>query len=126
MNLISDLGNELAFAILIEKKHSEKISSDDILPLIKRLKDALQAISSKNPRAIRKFRNSSNSKLREVSSPLYPSFPNSIKIPLLSLKPDSGKIFGKLCPDDFILVELFCSFYCLSVEFCVDLNKLCR
>jgi hypothetical protein len=47
MNLMSDLGNELALAVLIEKKHSEKISSKDILPLIKRLKDALQAISSK-------------------------------------------------------------------------------
>lgn len=45
MNLISDLGSELALAVLIEKRHSEKISSDDILPLIERLKNALQPVS---------------------------------------------------------------------------------
>lgn len=47
MNLISDLESELAYAVLIEKKHSEKISSEDVLPLIKRLNDALESISSK-------------------------------------------------------------------------------
>lgn len=42
MNLINELGNELAVSILVEKKHSEKISSKDVLPLIKRIKDASQ------------------------------------------------------------------------------------
>ena len=47
MNLISDLESELAYAVLIEKKHSEKISSEEVLPLIKRLNDALESVSAK-------------------------------------------------------------------------------
>ena len=45
MNLINDLGGELAYAVLVEKRNSEKIHSEDILPLINRLNDALEAIS---------------------------------------------------------------------------------
>jgi hypothetical protein len=45
MNLISDLESELALAVLIEKKHSEKINSEEILPLIKRLNAALESVS---------------------------------------------------------------------------------
>ena len=47
MNLISDLESELAYAVLIEKKHAEKISSEEVLPLIKRLNDALESVSAK-------------------------------------------------------------------------------
>lgn len=45
MNLINDLDTEIAFAVLIEKKHNEKIESKDILPLIGRLNKALEQIS---------------------------------------------------------------------------------
>lgn len=48
MNLISDLESELAYAVLIEKKHADKIGSKDILPLIERLNDALASVSSKD------------------------------------------------------------------------------
>lgn len=46
MNLINDLGNELAHAVLVEKKHREKISSKDVLPLISRIADALEPSSN--------------------------------------------------------------------------------
>lgn len=45
MNLINDLGSEIALAFLIEKRNSERISSADILPLIKRINDVLEPIS---------------------------------------------------------------------------------
>ena len=44
MNLIDELGSELALAVLVEKKHAEKIKSGEVLPLISRVKDALQMI----------------------------------------------------------------------------------
>ncbi len=44
MNLINDLDTEIAFAVLFEKKHNEKIASKDILPLIGRLNKALEEI----------------------------------------------------------------------------------
>ena len=44
MNLIHELGSELAVAVLVEKKHAEKISSGEVVPLISRIKDALQMI----------------------------------------------------------------------------------
>lgn len=46
MNLIDDLGNDLAFAFLVEKKHVEKIDSKEVVILIKRIKDVLKPISS--------------------------------------------------------------------------------
>ena len=46
MNLINDLGSELAQAVLVEKKHREKISSKDVLPLISRIADALEPSST--------------------------------------------------------------------------------
>lgn len=45
MNLINDLDTEIAFAVLVEKKHNEKIESKDILPLLGRLNKALEEIS---------------------------------------------------------------------------------
>ena len=47
MNLINDLDTEIAFAVLFEKKHQEKLKSKDILPLIGRLNKALEEISEK-------------------------------------------------------------------------------
>ncbi len=44
MNLITDLGAEIVFAVLVEKKHNEKISTKDVLPLIGRLNEALDQI----------------------------------------------------------------------------------
>lgn len=46
MDMINDLGCELAFAVLIEKKHREKIESTDVLPLISKIKEALRAVSA--------------------------------------------------------------------------------
>lgn len=48
MDLINDLGCELAFAVLVEKKYNEKIQLKDILPLIGRIENALQSISETN------------------------------------------------------------------------------
>jgi hypothetical protein len=48
MNLINDLDTEIAFAVLVDKKHNEKIESKDILSLIGRLNKALEEISEEN------------------------------------------------------------------------------
>lgn len=45
MNLINDLGDEVAFAVLVEKRHLERIDSGDVLPLISRIKEVLQTVS---------------------------------------------------------------------------------
>ncbi len=45
MNLINDLDTEIAFAVLFEKRHTGKIKSQDILPLIGRLNKVLKQIS---------------------------------------------------------------------------------
>ena len=46
MNLINDLGDEVAFAVLVEKRHLERINSGDVLPLISRIKEVLQTVSA--------------------------------------------------------------------------------
>ena len=46
MNLINDLGDEVAFAVLVEKKHLGKIDSGDVLPLICRIREVLQTVSA--------------------------------------------------------------------------------
>lgn len=48
MNLIHDLGSELALAVLVNKKHQEKIGSKDILPLIGKLENALKDTAARN------------------------------------------------------------------------------
>ena len=45
MNLINDLDTDIAFAVLVDKKHDQKIESKDILSLIGRLNKALEQIS---------------------------------------------------------------------------------
>lgn len=45
MNFINDPDTEIAFAVLVGKKHKEKIESKDVLPLIGRLDKALEEIS---------------------------------------------------------------------------------
>ena len=46
MNLIDELGNELALTFLVEKKFTEKIESTDVPSLIDKIKDILQSVSS--------------------------------------------------------------------------------
>ncbi len=45
MELVNDLGSDVALAILVEKKHSEKIDSKEILPLISKIREILEPIS---------------------------------------------------------------------------------
>jgi len=45
MNLINDLDTEIAVAVLIEKKHNEKIETKEIPSLIGRLNKALEKVS---------------------------------------------------------------------------------
>ncbi len=45
MDLISDLGNDLAVAFLVEKRHGQKIESKEVLALIGRIRAALQPLS---------------------------------------------------------------------------------
>ncbi|MCB1024472.1 MAG: hypothetical protein KDB79_08780 [Acidobacteria bacterium] len=47
MNLVSDLGNDIAFAILVEKKYREKVDSKELIPLISNVRDALRTISER-------------------------------------------------------------------------------
>jgi hypothetical protein len=48
MDLIDDLGNDLALAFLVEKKHLHKINTNDVLALIGRIKSALRLVSDKD------------------------------------------------------------------------------
>lgn len=46
MDMISELGSDLAIAFLVEKKHSRKIAMRDALTLIDRVRAELQEVSS--------------------------------------------------------------------------------
>ena len=46
MDLINELGNELALTLLVEKKFVEKIESSDVPSLIDKIKHILQTVSS--------------------------------------------------------------------------------
>ncbi len=48
MELVNDLGSDVALAILIEKRHSANIDSREILPLISRIREILEPISSRD------------------------------------------------------------------------------
>lgn len=45
MNLLDELGNDLAFAFLVEKRHKEKIDSKEVAMLIEKIKDVLKPVS---------------------------------------------------------------------------------
>ena len=45
MNLIDELGNEIALAFLVEKKYSEKVNSKDALELIGKVRKVLEPTS---------------------------------------------------------------------------------
>lgn len=48
MDLINDLENDLAVAVLVDKKYSEKFDSKEILPLILKIREILEPISAKD------------------------------------------------------------------------------
>jgi len=45
MDLLNELGTDLALAFLVEKKHTEKINRKDALALIAKVRKVLQPIS---------------------------------------------------------------------------------
>ena len=48
MDLVHDLGNDIALAILVEKKYREKLDSKEILPLISKVREVLEMVSRKD------------------------------------------------------------------------------
>lgn len=46
MNLANELENDLAFAFLVDKKHSERIDSKEVLVLLKKVSEVLKPLSS--------------------------------------------------------------------------------
>ncbi len=46
MNLVNELGSEMALAILVEKRHAKKLNSREVLTLIDKIEEALQPFSS--------------------------------------------------------------------------------
>ncbi len=49
MDLIDELGNELALTFLVEKKFTEKIESSDVPSLIDKIKHILQSVQAVEP-----------------------------------------------------------------------------
>jgi len=47
MDLIDDLGTDLALAFLVDRKYRQKIDSEDIPPLIRRVKAALISVAQR-------------------------------------------------------------------------------
>lgn len=47
MDLIDDLGTDLALAFLVERKYRQKIDSEDIPPLIRRVRAALLSVAQR-------------------------------------------------------------------------------
>ena len=45
MNLLNDLSSELAMAILVEKKHAGKVTRNEGVQLIGKVRDVLETIS---------------------------------------------------------------------------------
>ncbi len=46
MNLATELENDLALAFLVDKKHSEKIDSKEVLVLINKVREVLKPLSA--------------------------------------------------------------------------------
>lgn len=51
MDLIDDLGNDLALAFLVEKRHSHKIDKKGVVDLIGRVKEVLEPVSEEEEKA---------------------------------------------------------------------------
>ena len=50
MNLASELENDLALAFLVERKHSEKIDSKEVLVLLNKVREVLKPLSTNEKR----------------------------------------------------------------------------
>lgn len=50
MNLATELENDLALAFLVEKKHSEKIDSKEVLVLLNKVREVLKPLSADEKR----------------------------------------------------------------------------
>jgi len=48
MDLIDDIGNDLALAFLVEKRHHQKLTSQDVIALISRIKAALYRVDERD------------------------------------------------------------------------------
>ncbi len=48
MDLIHDLGNEIVFALLVEKKYGDRLQSKEVLPLVRKIGEVLQVVSEKD------------------------------------------------------------------------------
>ncbi len=48
MDLIDDIGNDLALAFLVEKRHRQNLTSQDVLALISRIKAVLYRVDDQN------------------------------------------------------------------------------
>lgn len=48
MDLINDLGTDLAFAFLVEKRYGQKIGSEEAIELIGRVTTLLESVSSRS------------------------------------------------------------------------------
>jgi hypothetical protein len=48
MDLVNDLGNDLVLAMLVEKKHSEKLDSREVLHLVSKIREVLEPVSAKD------------------------------------------------------------------------------
>lgn len=46
MDLVNELSSELALAFLVEKKHAEKLNTNQVLALIGRVKEVLLPLSA--------------------------------------------------------------------------------
>ncbi|MEJ7848354.1 MAG: hypothetical protein WKF92_09720 [Pyrinomonadaceae bacterium] len=55
MDLIDDIGNDLALAFLVEKKHRQNLTSQDVLALIRRIKAVLYRVEAPNPNSTGAF-----------------------------------------------------------------------
>lgn len=50
MNLINELGTDLALAFLVERRYRQKIDSEDALALIRRVRRLLESVSNETTR----------------------------------------------------------------------------
>jgi hypothetical protein len=48
MQMVNELENDLAFAVLVDRKNGQEIESKDLLPLINRIREVLEPISERD------------------------------------------------------------------------------
>ncbi len=48
MNLVNDLKNDFVLAIIVKKKHAEKINPTEFLPLLSKIREVLEPVSAKD------------------------------------------------------------------------------